>query len=177
MGENFKWVWRWYVWGGVLLFQMDAMCLTLHLIALKQWFFVLFYVTLELSCDVYLLTWLKRFVMKKSHYFFSLFPFSLLLSNCPPFLFCLPCFLPEGGTIFWMSRMLINGCQHPPCQSGRSLCATEGVCIWNRDRHTDRKMLAPCLSLLVASVVSARSILHRSTCEKVWHLSSFFFSI
>lgn len=92
-----------------------------------------------------------------------------LLSICA-FCMCVSPFLPEGETIFWMSRVLINGCQQSPCQSGRSFCATEGVCVCNRDGHTDRKMLAACLSLLVASVISTRSLLHRSTCEIAWHL-------
>lgn len=49
--------------------------------------------------------------------YFFFFPscFSSLLSICP--LVCLICFLPEGETIFWMSPVLINGCQRPPCSA------------------------------------------------------------
>lgn len=106
------------------------------------------------------------------------FPFSVLLSICP--LVCLICFLPDGETIFWMSPVLINGCQRPPCSADPCsewqiiLCHRESVRAREIDREGEREMLAATLSLLVASVIAAVNHLHRSTSETVWHLGGYY---
>lgn len=126
---------------------------------------------------------------KKSYCFSSLFPFSPLvfppssLSICP--LVCLICSPPEGGTIFWMSPMLINWCQRPPCRayscSEWQIILCHGESVWeeeeSRGEEGEREMLAACPSLLVASVIATASHLHRSTSEKVWHLGGYVFQI
>lgn len=105
------------------------------------------------------------------------------LSICP--LVCLICSLPEGGTIFWMSPMLINWCQRPPCRayscSEWQIILCHGESVWeeeeSRGEEGEREMLAACPSLLVASVIATASHLHRSTSEKVWHLGGYVFQI
>lgn len=103
---------------------------------------------LPFSCHVMFIctTWLIRFVFEKRHNF-SLFSshFSLpALRSSSSFVW--PGFCQKEGTIFWMSRALINGCQQPPCQSGRSLCATEGVCVFvtETETQTERCWLPVC---------------------------------
>lgn len=89
---------------------------------------------------------------KESDCFSSLFsllpPFSSLLSICP--LVCLICFLPEEETIFWMSPVLINCCQRPPCSADSCsewqimLCHGETVGEEGRQRDVGRLSVLAC---------------------------------